>query len=208
MKPTVNVFVNGIMNFPGASNNWNSNAVTHFTCYLQRFSEKLEYFSGPFMTRRMFQKRRAERLRKKLQRYIHKGWSVNLFAHSNGCDVVLDTLRDMQWPRIEEIHLLSAACESDFEENGLNAALRNNMVGHVFVYVAERDLPLKLAGTLLGMFFGYGTLGRTGPMRVCNEIQCVEKRVTVIRQPDFGHSTWFKEENFNDTMRLLARLEE
>lgn len=196
MSKTVYIFVNGIMTLPGCSDNWNSKAVTHFILRAQ-FAEKLEYFTAPFLTRRLLQKRRAAKLRLKLQYYTNEDWNIILVGHSNGGDVILDTLKDAGWPRIKAIHFIAGACEADFGENGLNDAMRTGRIGEVFVHIGERDIPLKLAGTLLGMISGYGQLGRTGPMRVHPG---VDNRVHVKRYPEYGHSTFFSDENFESTM--------
>jgi esterase/lipase superfamily enzyme len=201
VKKRIYIFVNGIMTFPGESDNWNAKAVTHFIVSKLTPAEKLEYFSGFLLSRAIWQKKRAEKLRKKLQFYINQGWEICLVAHSNGADVVLDTLRDMNWPAMKELHLFSPACESDFVKNGLNGAMADGRIDKVSVYIAEKDLPLRLAGTLIGWISGFGQLGRTGPMRVCED---VSSRVRVVRESDFGHSTWWSEENFAETMDRIA----
>lgn len=206
-KERIYIFVNGIMTWPGSTKSWNANAVTHCMCYRRIFAEKLEYFTLPTISRIIGQKDRAEKLRKRIQRYIHNGWEIVLVGHSNGCDVILDTLESMAWPRVEEIHLISAACEENFEENGLNEALRRKWVGRVFIYQALQDKPLRLAATLFGKIFGYGKLGiaTRDQMNLCDDIEDRDQRVTVVQEETFGHSTWFKEAHFIDTMRLILR---
>jgi len=206
MSKRVYVFVNGVMTWPGRAGNWNSRAAVHCICYHDTFAITLEYLTLPSITRFLFQRQRAFKLAKKIQQFIHKrGWDLYLVGHSNGCDVILDCLRMLDWPRVEELHLISGACEASFALNGLNGALRNNMVGKVHYYIAAKDWPLWVADTWAGWSFGYGThpLGRSGPLNLDEDIPSVDKRVVCHVRDDFRHSSWFAEGNFVRTMDLV-----
>lgn len=195
------LFVPGINTFPGLSKNWNGKAATHFICYNQYFAEKVEYFVTA-LTRPIGQNYRAGKLVATLQRYIEAGWEIVLCGHSNGSDVILDALRSLDWPRIEELHLISPACEADFDKNGLNVALRANRIGLVKVFIAGRDLPLRLAGTKFGRALGFGTLGSNAGAEAVDPT--IAGKVQTVREPGFGHSTWFRKENFTATMNKVA----
>jgi hypothetical protein len=120
---------------------------------------------------------------------------VTIAAHSNGCDVALDALRSRAWPKIKALHLISAANAADFNKNGLNQSL--DRVADLHVWIAEKDLPLFLAGTLPAKLLGYGNLGRVGP------INC--KRPVHVRRASFGHSGWFADDQLDHTLRHITR---
>ncbi|MEN8134312.1 MAG: alpha/beta hydrolase [Thermodesulfobacteriota bacterium] len=189
---TVCIFVNGILTLPGESDNWNGKAVTWTHLNTPFRAEKVEYLVGP-ISRVLGQKKRARKLIKTLRFY--QGWRIILVGHSNGCDVILDALRKMDWPRIERLHLLSGACEADFDKNGLNEA--GTRIGSICVYVAKRDRALRLADTITGRLLGYGALGKSGPINPALPVE-------TVAEPKFRHSDWFKAEHFKTTMQKLT----
>lgn len=189
---TVYILVNGILTFPGESDNWNGKGVTWVHLNTPHKAEKIEYFVGP-ISRVLGQKERSRKLIKTLTYY--QGWDIVLVGHSNGCDVILDALSEMGWPRIEALHLISAACEADFNKNGLN--VNQGQIGQVHVYMAAKDWALQLADTFTGRLFGYGALGKSGPI---ND----ERWVATFYEPQFGHSDWFHDDHFETTMRALT----
>ncbi|WP_050028924.1 alpha/beta hydrolase [Verrucomicrobium sp. BvORR034] len=205
MKRRVVVMVNGIMTVPGNSRNWTGRGVTWTHLWspavsqhgCQLVAERLEYFSGPLLSRALGQKDRAQKLQRMLEFYYKQDWEVTLVGHSNGCDVILDTLAAMGWPRVRDLHLVSAACESDFAKNGLNAA--GDRIGSIHVYVADADWALWLAGSWVGKLLGYGTLGRQGPVGH-------NRVVNVIHRP-FGHSEWFSDSYLDETMSRIIGAE-
>ena len=203
MKERVFIFVNGVLTWPGKADNWNGKAVTHVMSTTPHKAEKMEYLSGLFFSRSLFQRSRARHLRKVLSFWHGPNRELILVGHSNGCDVILDALDMSGWPKIHHIHFISAACSADFKENGLNAALKRGSVGGVTNWIAGKDWALKFTKTFTARFlFGYGTLGRTGPENV--DVR-VADRVLAVTEPDFGHSTWFSEKHFRATMdRILA----
>lgn len=195
---TVTIFVPGILNLPG-SNNWVGKAVTHTHVDTGQPAEKVEYFTSALL-RPLGQTSRA----KKLARVIgfYQGWNIDLVGHSNGTDVILDGLEIAGWPTVRHLHLIAAACKADFDKNGLNSALQRDRVESVSIYIGEKDLPLKLAGTLVGRLLGYGTLGRTGAKN-----NRFEDRVREVRFKEFGHSSFFTAENFGQTMDAILQRE-
>lgn len=209
---TVHIWVNGIATLPGnpfsrSVRNWNSRAHTHCVCYHKLHSDYLEYLTLPSFSRLMFQGLRADRLRSKFQKFVHKGWKLVGIGHSNGCDVWLDALERDGYPRIEELHFISPACDEDCSRNGVNHMLRTNMLGKLHWYVAEDDWVLWLAYKfrILTRPFGYGFMGAPGVglKNLDMDIPSVDKRVIRHSRDDFGHSSWFKTENFHRTLGLI-----
>lgn len=198
MKRKVFIYVCGILSFPGASRNWTGRAVTWTHIHTPHKAEKVEYLAGP-VSRLLGQSARAGKLRRTLDFY--EGWQIHLIGHSNGCDVILDALRDRaaagDLPVIHSLHLISAASSADFDATGLNEFVASRRVRHVHVWIAGCDTALTLADTFTGRALGYGALGRSGPM---NSRVSFEQ----IHRPAFGHSDWFSDENFDATMQIIS----
>lgn len=197
------IFVNGILNNPGAADGWTDQAVTWIHTNTINRAEKFEYCCGA-ITRRLGQRKRADNLAALLSRYSDS--TVILVAHSNGCDLVARALR-VCGTKVERVHLFSGACEADFFKNGFNSLLGNNRVGSFSCYRATADRAMRFA-RLTSYFLrwfglGYGTLGLTGPLRVAD---VVAQRVKAIDGEGFGHSEWFEPEHFDETMLKITRI--
>ncbi len=121
-------------------------------------------------------------------------------GHSNGADVILRMMRDYNFPAVEHLHLVCGATEADFDKNGLNSYLRTGKVRHVTVYVATRDMALRLASWRLARMLGYGVLGLHGPRKVAPENH---GKVSVVRFHKWGHSECWADQNFEQTMNLF-----
>lgn len=195
MKKRIYIFVNGILTRPGDSRNWNLRAVNWIHLNTVDRANLVEYFCTP-IGRAFGQKHRAEKLAYCLAQYAD--WEIILVGHSNGCDVILRALALLEWPRIEAVHLVSAACDEDFRVNGLNDALETDRIGRVFVWMSGRDSALHVARCWLGRMLGYGTLGLDGPQNVTEPAR---SRLTVNKWPARDHSDCFKPYCFSDTMR-------
>ena len=193
---TIYLFVNGIATWPGNFTNWNKRAVTLTHTTTPHKAEAFEYFCTP-LTRPFREDQRAKQFARAIREYSRLGWKIVCVGHSNGAAVILEGLKRADWPRVEAIHLVCGACESDFEKNGLNDALYHRRIGEVFVYGGERDWALRLAHTITGKLLGYGTLGLTGPQRVHHE---VENRVGELWWKNYGHSTCWEPAHFKLTM--------
>jgi hypothetical protein len=189
-KKLVYIWVNGILTFPGDSNNWNGKAATWINIHTPHKSEKIEYFVGP-ISRAFGQKKRSEKLARTMEFY--KDWDIILGGHSNGCDVILDALNVMKPTNVKALHLISAACEADFERNGLN----NLNINDVHVYIAGKDRALQLAASWVGHILGYGILGKIGP-------QNAKMKVETFLKSEFDHTDWFSKENFEYTMERIT----
>lgn len=193
MPSSIRIFVNGINTFPGDSRNWTGRAVTH--CITRGIlAEKFEYLSGPGLTRSAFQRHRAAALARMLSYY--EGWTLHLIGHSNGADVILDALAMRGQPPVESLHLFSPACDEDSEKSGLNHVKSQ----HTYIYIAEKDWALRLGGTAVGRFFGFGRLGLDGPQNYTSSSPFL-----ITREPNYGHDTWFDSVAWSKTMdRILA----
>lgn len=194
-RPVIRFFVPGILTLPGESGNWTGKAVTWTHLHTSDRAEKVEYFSG-ILTRTLLQRMRAQKMAHALSHYLTAGFEIHIACHSNGTDVVLDALRLAKWPRIASLHLLSAACSADCHKNGLNEAWTFDALGKVTVWIAEKDWALGLASTHIGWALGFGTLGRSGPQ---NQMFPIDTRRAPI-----GHSGWFDDAHFDDTMLALT----
>jgi hypothetical protein len=183
------VYINGILTFPGESNNWTGRAVTWTHIHTPFRAEKIEYYVGP-ISRAFGQKKRAHKLVRTMEFY--KGWSFTLVGHSNGCEVIRDALEELEWPVLDHLHLISGACNADFEQAGFN---RLNCP--VTVWRALQDQALKWVGNPIGRLLGYGVLGLTGPVNAKIPFETVDK--------NFGHSGWFSDEETDPTMlRIIS----
>lgn len=188
-------YVNGIMNFPGCSSNWNGRAVTHTHVNTEFRAEKIEYLCGP-IDRVFGQKERAEKLFRTV--LFYQGWDIDLVGHSNGADVICTMMKDYPFPQIRSVHLVCGATDADFNLNGLNRLLTEGRVGNVTVYVAEKDQALRLAHSWMGKLLGYGVLGLHGAVNV---LPSVAGRVRTVSWPGFGHSDCWRDSAFEGTMR-------
>lgn len=207
------IFVNGILSWPSDADGWTDRAVTWTNIRTPWHGEKYEYACGP-LTRRLKQQRRAEGLAKMCryyadcvgsdQRQHEQRWKIHLVGHSNGCDIILRTLKLLpEQVKIECVHFFAAACEADFDANGLNRMLWSGHLGGAEVYTGGKDHALRFAqitSKFLKPFgLGYGFLGLVGPKNVD------DKRVHEFHEDYFGHSTWFEPAQFPRTMGLITR---
>ena len=202
---TIFLFERGIMGWAllfGGWHNWPNQAtvwIHRHTKHCRAFT--LLYFVDALLAA-LTRHRRAESFKDVLVSYPDsEGWKLHVCAHSEGTATVLLALRMACWPRIEALHLVSGACDGDFERNGLNHALEHGKIGQVFVYVAGKDFAMQLEDTILGRrCFGLRDkpLGLTGARKVRPHLK---SSVIQVTEPHFGHSDWFTSKNFDRTMR-------
>lgn len=189
------VFVNGILTFPGASSNWTGRAVTRTHLDTPHAAEKVEYLTLPTLHRLLGQRNRVVKLARTISFY--EGWQLVLAAHSNGAGVVLEALRYLEWPRVEQVHLFSPACNADCRATGLRRAQDFGKLGLLRCYIAGKDAAVRMAATSLGQLFGYGAMGVYGPLHGCQET------TEVVSMHQWGHSDWWTDSNFPWTMRQI-----
>lgn len=199
-KRTVYLFVNGIATWPGNYTNWNKRAVTFTHTRTDNRAEAFEYFCTP-LSRPFREDERAKHFARSLKEYSAAGWNIVCVGHSNGAAVILDGLRAAHWPRVEAVHLVCGACQADFWRNGINFGLRADRIGRAFVYCAAQDWALRLAHSLPARLLGYGTLGLHGAQNVD---QAIRNRVEEYWWADYGHSTCWLPDHFENTMKYFA----
>ena len=198
---SVTIFVNGILTFPGAAENWNRRAVTHFISRFDRFAESLEYLTFA-ITRFLFVRYRANKLAKKLLWYQDHGFKIHLVGHSNGANVIFNALKwgfeGQDIRRVESIQLFSPACSEDADALGVNQLFKDGRLGRLRIYRAGGDVALMLASAV-GRCVGYGALGLNGFGNVQPELE-LSGLVSEHHEPVYNHSTWFEPDNFDFVM--------
>lgn len=201
MSTTYYVFINGILSTPGDVSAWTDRAEAWVETHCMRsHATRLEYATDAIF-RRMHQSARVDDLEAIVKRLA--GQRIVLVGHSNGCDIIERFIKRKNYV-IDEIHLIAAASEADFEKNGMNNALKLGFIKRVHVYWSKKDGALKkakLSSTLLSWIgLGYGYLGLVGPKKVD---PLVQSRVDNTER-SFDHSEWFSEARFNETMRSVT----
>lgn len=204
------IVVPGIWNVPGSYNSFAGKAVR----WIHRNAKRLQELHGadvvvaesrehyrPALLRWMGHRRRVHALRRQMD--FARDWRKRFIMHSDGCNMGLDALRESEWPEVEQLDFISAACESNLSY--LEPRL-GRQIKRMRVWIGERDWPLGLAKwankLYIGRPFGFGTLGLDGIRGVMPGIK--EQFTEEIRRPDFGHSDWFKDQHFDATMEKLT----
>lgn len=204
------IVVPGIWNVPGSYNSFAGKAVRWIHRHAKRLqeihgaevvvAEAREYFT-PAWRRWLGHRARVHSLRRQMD--FSRDWRKRIICHSNGGNVVLDALRESEWPEVEQLDIISGACESDL---GYLGPRLGKEIKRMRVWIGERDKPLWWAGLgnklHIGRPLGFGTLGLDGIQGVMPGIK--EQFTEEIRRPDFGHSTWFQDEHFDATMEKLV----
>lgn len=201
---TVWIFINGINNWPGSSAAWTDRAVTWTHQHTEHRAEKLEYWAGA-VSRRWFggNTKRATALLDITGTYRKWGWAVNWVGHSNGAEVINIGLRLV--PELASATLIAPACEADCEKNGMNAALYDGRLKRLAVHWGDRDRAMvwaKASKILAGWAgLGYGNMGSKGPQNISPSI---EHLVATREWGDYGHSTFFDRDKFEETMQAVV----
>jgi hypothetical protein len=207
MEKEICFFIRGISGQPDDFLEWEQRAADHCIITFGIPARAISYhtdFWSVWMRRRF----RAQRFAKVLRQYSIRDYRITIVAHSEGTVVSLDGVRLAGWPRVEQVHLICGACDSDFERSGLNRTLRAGQIGRVTCYTAGRDWAMRfenliLGRALFGISGGSWPLGLVGPRNVS---QMVAGRVVEVTDPPwkyYGHSTCFGGENFEKTMRQI-----
>jgi esterase/lipase superfamily enzyme len=123
------------------------------------------------------------------------GMDINVIAHSNGCDVVVEALIANPNLKVANLHLIAAAIGSDCRENGLNGCAKLQQFERVTFYVSPADEALPLA---IEPF--YGDMGRRGPEYYDEFL--FPRFEKVIR--NCKHGDWVGA-HFEETMSLIAK---
>lgn len=212
MKPTIWLIVRGIA---GNANNcleWEQRAADWILqddfCREAGYVARADSYSCSFLDVWIRQKERSEQFARVLLSYVEKGFAIRCIAHSNGTRVVRDGLKIAHWPRVEELHFVCGACDSDFHRTDFNCALKHNRIGAFYHYEGGRDWAMKIENTFLGKLdFAVPEhsqpMGLKGPRHVD---PCVRSRV-ICRSKGweaYGHSTCWEPHHFNDSMRRIV----
>lgn len=197
------IFVPGILQHPDGVDDWADAAVAWTHSHTQFVADRYEYRSGA-LTRWLGQAKRVSDLSSLCDMY--RGIPLRLVGHSNGVELILRMLRE-KGNRIASIHLFAGAASADCDKNGLNEVMGNQRLGWCHLYGSRNDGVLKKWARLSSRLFGwaglgYGDIGRVGPSGA-NE--AVLSRSTVDWRDEYGHSTWFSNDKFESTMRLVTR---
>lgn len=202
MKSTFYFCVNGILTVPGDSEGWTIRANEWIEDRYLGYADRYEYFSGALLTRMLFQARRAREVIKRLkQRAVNH--DIVLVGHSNGCEIICRVLKSQEI-KCKAVHLIAAACEQDFNKNGLNKAIEDGIVDELHLYTSTSDEALDLARATSWLSFfgmGYGLLGSKGPTHI--NLQAILK-TEIHRRDSYRHSTWFDEHHLDETMKLIT----
>ncbi len=197
------IFIPGILQTPQTVDSWADHAVYWVNEFVENaVGDRYEYRSGA-TTRWWGQAARVKACEYLLKRYSTR--QITIGAHSNGCEIALRMLRECSDLHVRSLHLFAPAADACFEQNGLNKAIYEARVGEVHIYGSHHDRALwagRLSRTLFGWAgLGYGDLGRAGP---ANQSDIAKRVSTMNWRDDFGHSTWFDNDHFHDTMRLIT----
>lgn len=206
--PRVIIFVPGIMHDVEATG-WCDRAVMWTSTHTDLIADKMEYASS-WWGRRFVLGRLSKDLAQWCLTYAaHDGAEIELCGHSNGTEVIVRAVRELQQAsrriRLARIHLIAGAADESFERNGLNLALSLDVVGTVHIYnCATPDKVLKLGRWSRRLFgwlgLGYGALGLNGPQHVAPD---VAMRVFTTTVADRTHTNWFDADRFETTIKMV-----
>ena len=209
-KRTVFLFergINGWQSIFGTWKNWPNEAIVFIHLNTEFRAQTLEYFTGAILAG-LTRRGRAKQFAKMIRAYSCEDWTINIVAHSEGTATVIEAMKLAGWPKINNVHLLCGACDSNFERCGLNHALYNHNINQVFAYIAGKDWAMKLENTLLGKELfdipeSDKSLGLVGPQNVRTSVESRVHKISGSPWNDYGHSDCFLEKNFASTLRCF-----
>jgi pimeloyl-ACP methyl ester carboxylesterase len=204
-QQTIFILVNGINTPPGDPKDWNKRACSWVHLNTPFKAQCDEYWTTALTV--PFRKWQRARVLADLIRQF-RGWRVILIAHSNGAWVVVNALQLLKWTvPIAELHLVSGACDANFVRNGLNFGLVTYGIEFCAVYIAGKDMAMRIEDTIAGRsLFGITSkpLGLAGATNLDAKVASNPKRFQTIVKDDYGHSSWWLPDNFDSTMRMLV----
>lgn len=195
----------GILHDPAWPDGWTDRGVTNLMKRGFR-AEKFETAKQYPGLRWLTAKKRGRQFAEKIREYVYDAGMgrIIIVGHSNGTVTTVDALKE-PLIRADVVNLVAAACDRDFNKNGLNNALLSGRVGKVNIWISGKDSALVLANWSKRLFgwtgYSFGTLGRDGPLNVHDEVR---ERVNVIHKPDWEHSTYWSKEVFPVFMAELV----
>lgn len=191
MRPRFYLFVNGIRANSNDLEGWQFRAER----YVQRnqLGQANTYHYGVLaIAKWVMRPRHVKRLAKFIRECVPYECDLVLTGHSEGGDLICETLKVHDDLRAARVHLVAAAARSSFWDNGMNDALLGGRVGKVSVYYNPADTVLKVAkDTAWIPFLNYGHLGLMGPTDVDPRVDNPVKVECVKCPADYGHSGYF-----------------
>jgi hypothetical protein len=201
---TIWFIVRGIAGTPSDFLEWEYEARDWAIQNLQTPAVAVSYTTS-FLTVWKRRQWRAKRFAKVLRGYISRDWRCNIICHSEGTVVALDALKFLGWPRIENLHLVCGACDSDFQRLGINQALRCGGIGNVHCWIAGQDTAMLYERIVLGkLLFGIPErsepLGLHGPRNVNQQFASQVHEHWESPWDKYNHSTCWEDARMNQTM--------
>lgn len=210
MNRRVYILVPGILTSTSDASSWcvrMSDDIMRICRSTSACATEFRYFSGPF-TRRIKQRRHAVELASVIESWGRAGFEIVLVGHSNGCDLIERAVR-LSGSRIRSIHLIAAASKRDFCAAGYIERILSGSIGEISIHFSKSDSILSRFGKWSGIFsvfgLGYGRLGELGPINVPEMMR--GERVRHVERHYMGHSDWFNEANYLNTLEEITALE-
>lgn len=123
-----------------------------------------------------------------------------IIAHSYGTTVAIEAIKLCEW-NIDNLWLVQGACQSDFENNGLNDMLKADKIGDVHVVWSDADATLKWARWTTGLL-KFGWIGAEGEKNVAPEVR---HRVHSHFCKGFGHTTILDYTHLPDFLAMVVK---
>lgn len=202
------LIVRGICGDPADCEEWEQHSADWIHqdpyCQSRGFIARADSYSCSFVTVAFRESARVKSFAKVLKGYLDAGFQVYGLCHSNGTRIWRGALQQLNWPRVEQLHFVNGACDSDFRRTGFNQALKRNKIGTFHYYVGGCDIAMLAENTFLGRLdFAVPEkscpMGLKGPQHVDPS---VASRVIEGSKgwEHYGHSTAWDSKHFNDTM--------
>jgi hypothetical protein len=210
--PRVYAFCKGILNTAAGNRDWDDRAERWVGIRGLGATVKFETPRRWAISARWFVKRDADEL-VETTRDFAGNHRIIWVCHSNACRIACRAMQMADYP-VDELHLISAACDWDLEYTGLAEAMRNGRLGRLEIYCAGQDAALGLyaeswVGRWLSGFCRRKTLGLHGPKPASTR----QLLINITIEPNYGHSEWFdgpdglgsEPSKFDRTMRRVTR---
>jgi len=151
---------------------------------------------------------RGQRFGHVLRHFTADDWRVHMIMHSEGTVVGSDGMFWAGWPRIESVHYLCGACNSDLERLGVGPALKRNQIGQFHAYVAGQDEAMRwenigIGKRLFGLQPRSQSMGLRGPTNVSPDLDGSVHLHKGDPWDKYGHSDCWDAENIDRTAAEL-----
>jgi len=201
MKPIKWCLFPGIMTDAEDNFNWSPSGCDWIEKHLKQPAREIDSEFAPIRTKTKLNSKSEEAAR--VLESLAPDFRLKVITHSNGGELFSRAVR-ITPVRIEEAHLVAAACDADFDKNGFNDALVQDRIGKMKLYCSKIDEALfwaRISKFLAGWAgYGYGSLGRSGPKNVSSYASI---HLSTIWK-DYKHSAWWDDENFEDSFEMIT----